>query len=127
MRRVLVPVLVSCAMGALGVFVVAQVLNLLGEGRQALRVSCIVLANAIIESGASGQMDPTTPQAKLQGLYVQALVRHMTPGERLQANELQAQVVAGGGAVKVPPCEQIARDPDSVRLKQLPRPRSAGP
>jgi hypothetical protein len=88
------------------------------RNRTAIRVSCTLLANAIIESGGA---QTNGPQAQLTALYVSVIRRAMTPAETRQAANLAKQIPARTG-LTIPDCERIAEHPLTVRAVPLPAP-----
>lgn len=97
------------------------------HNQDAIRVSCTLLSNAIVQSGAGATRNSSAsrpPQQRLTELYISAIVRRMTLGERRQVKRLTAEVArTGGGRVDVPDCAAIVRDPGNVRdLSPQPNP-----
>lgn len=87
----------------------------------AIRVSCTLLTNAILESGAGGSGQPArTPAAKAQRanteLYIGAIVRRLlTPAERGTLRENARIVAKAGGVISTPDCDEVAKHPERVR------------
>jgi hypothetical protein len=86
--------------------------------REAIRVSCQLLANAIAQSGvaASGPDGHRPPQQQLTALYISVVHRAMTPADRRQERRLLGRVAAIGTPLSIPNCGQIARHPESVAV-----------
>lgn len=100
--------------GCGAVFVLFRVLAVTDRNHDAIRVNCILLSNAILESGAGGPAAEKSPQRKLNALYVRAIARALTSAERRRAARLQAQVKSGSG-LTFPDCDRIAEHPETVR------------
>lgn len=92
------------------------------SNREAINVSCQLLANAIVQSGggASGPNGHRPPQQELTALYVAVIHRAMTPADRRQERRILRLVAAGGPPLSVPNCARIARHPESVRVAPNP-------
>lgn len=100
------------------------VVSVVGDNRRALkanqesvRVSCTLLTNAILESGAgaSPRDSPAarpTPQQRLTAIYIQVISRNMTADERREARRIAGEQT--DGAVTVPDCDKIAERPQTV-------------
>lgn len=87
---------------------------------KAIRVSCTLLSNAIIQSGAATPGNRPTAQSRLTGIYIGAITRELTPAERAEVHRLQLIVASsGGGRVALPDCDDVARHPDDVRALPL--------
>ncbi len=82
----------------------------------AIRVGCTLLSNAIIQSGAArnGKPPKITAQTRLTALLVKSIVSQMPAVDQRRVRRLQAQVARDGGPVKLPSCDKVARDPESV-------------
>jgi hypothetical protein len=93
--------------------------NRVHDNQQAIRVSCTLLVNAIIQSGArrgAGRGPQSqSPQQELTALYVGVIARHMTPNERRSFKTL-AKNAAASGQIEVPDCDRIARHPEAVTV-----------
>lgn len=94
--------------------------NRVDSNRQAIRVSCTLLANAIIQSGSgngrASNAQPS-PQQQLTALYISVIVRQMDGSERKEYHRLLDDATASGGnRVDVPDCERIARHPEAVTI-----------
>ncbi len=104
-----------------GAAIVAVGAYLINRNREAIRVSCTLLTNAIIESGGGGSgQHPSSPAAKAQrestGILIAAIARGLLTGtERAELARLQGIVDRAGGVVSIPDCEDIASDPGRVR------------
>lgn len=92
--------------------------------RDAIRVSCTLLANVIVQSGG-GSAAPDSPaarptaQQRLNALYVSVLTGHMTPGQRRRARDLQTAIGSSGSdGISVPDCQRVADRPDTVTAIQ---------
>ncbi len=117
------------AFGIVAVIVGAVVLNGLSQfahrNREAIRVSCTLLTNAILESGAGGADQPArSPAAKAQrestALYIGAIVRRLlTPAERKKLRENARIVSKAGGVTSIPNCDQVAARPERVKELHL--------
>jgi hypothetical protein len=88
------------------------------SNRQAIRVSCQLLANAIVQSGgaASGPNGHRPPQQQLSALYISVLRRAMTPADRHRQRQLLRLIAAGDAQLSVPDCARIALHPESVQV-----------
>lgn len=78
----------------------------------AIRVTCTLISNALIQSGAAGG-NSQTAAAALTVLRLKALRREMTSAERVRADRLQAQL-RRKPPVDLPDCDRVASDPGSV-------------
>ena len=91
------------------------------QNREGIRVGCILLTNAILETGAGGNDQPArTPAAKAQRentqIYVGAIVRRLlTSEEREKLAENAAIIAKSGGVVSTPDCDEIAAHPERVK------------
>ena len=93
--------------------------NLAKSNREGIRVSCVVISNAIIQSGASGA-STNTPASRatreIQEIYVRAIQRQLLTTEDLaRVKYLSRIVVRSGGLVAVPDCDEIAQHPERVK------------
>lgn len=90
------------------------------RNRDAIRVSCTLLGNAVIESGGGGtEQIPTSPAAKAQRenttILVAAIDRELLTSEERATLARNARIVAkAGGVISIPDCNEIARHPDRV-------------
>lgn len=88
--------------------------------RDAIRVSCTLLANAIEQSGAGSTRNSSAsrpPVQRLNQLYVSVVVRSMTDDERRQLKRLTTEIArTGGGRVDVPDCAAVVRNPNTVQI-----------
>lgn len=106
--------------GCIGVFVLWKVLDITDHNREAIRVNCVLLSNAIVQSGAGGvSRDPEHPAAKLNALYIRVIERHMTGHERERALGLMADAMKRGALITIPDCERVVRDPSAVQAIPL--------
>lgn len=91
----------------------------------AIRVSCTLLANVIVQSGGgttqpNSPAEPPTPQQRLNTLYVGVITNHMTTTERHEARRLARAVgAAGGGALTIPDCRKVTQHPEDVTAIQV--------
>lgn len=90
--------------------------NIVRNG-QAIRVSCVLLAQAIASLGVADRADNSTlsPQALLNELRLQAIRQAMTSAQRRRERDLMDRAVKAGQGVRVPDCEAIVRNPESVK------------
>lgn len=100
------------------------------KNTEAIRVGCILLTNAILESGAGGDgQAPTSPAAKAQrqitAIYVQVIGRSMTSAEVAEVKRLSKIVAKAGGVVSTPDCNEIAAHPDGVKELLLSKTKDA--
>lgn len=113
-------VMSTIAAGAF-LFVIIIIVQGQSRNREAIRVSCQLLANTITQSGAGSSQGPArrdnrpTPQVRLTLAYRAHLESTMTPRERATVTRLKREVALAGGGVTVPDCARIARDPASVQ------------
>ncbi len=93
----------------------------ISRNREAIRVSCTLLGNAVIQSGAGGQANqPQTPVAKAvaerQRILIVAIQdKLLTSAQMKRLRELDQIIAKAGGVVAVPQCDEIVADPGSVR------------
>lgn len=116
---------ISSAVAGACLFVVVSILQFQAANREAIRVSCQLLANAITQSGAGSSQGPARrdyrppPQMQLTLLYRAHLESTMSPQKRAVVKRLKREVAQGGGGsgggVSVPDCARIVRDPASVK------------
>lgn len=106
------------AAGVMGLAVLFVILEGQDRNRQGIQVSCVLLANAIVESGAGGGRQ-SSPQQQLNALYIRVLLRAATPEELKKAAALQAKIAEAGPQVTYPNCEQVAEHPESVKAIPL--------
>lgn len=102
---------------ASSIFVVYSLLSRTEQNRDAVRVSCQLLANAIVQSGGagSGPNGRRPPQQQLTILRIAVLDRGMTPDERRQAQRLRSLIASSGAPqLTIPDCARIALHPESV-------------
>lgn len=117
-RAVVVLALVSLALGG---FVVSHTRALAERNREAVRVSCTLLTNAIIESGGGGRdqvpaSEAAEAQRKITAILVGAINRGLlTDAERAEVKRLGVIVAQAGGVIAIPDCDAIARHPERVR------------
>lgn len=81
---------------------------------QAIRTSCTLLANAILQSGAGGPGLQPSPQAQLTELYVSVVREHMTHTQKREERRLLQSIAVAGAAIPLPDCVRVAKHPDSV-------------
>lgn len=106
---------------ASSVFVVYSLLSRTDENRTAVRVSCQLLVNAIVQSGgaSSGPNGRRPPQQALTALRIAVLDRAMTAAERRQSRQLQKEIAQSGApTLTIPDCATIARHPESVVVSE---------
>lgn len=114
-------VILSLASLALGGFVVSHVRTLTERNREAVRVSCALLRDAIIQSGGGGRgrapaSKAAEAQRKITAILVGAINRGLlTAAERAEVTRLDAIVAKAGGVVAIPDCDAIASHPERVR------------
>ncbi len=108
-------------MALVGAVFFDRLTNLAQSNREAVRVSCTLLTNAILESGAGGSDQPArTRAARAQRdsteLYIGAIVRRLlTPAERKTLRENARVVAKAGGVISTPNCDAVAKHPERVR------------
>lgn len=95
----------------------AQTKALAERNRTAIRVGCTLLSNAIIQSGAAGDMQ--SPQGRLTAHYIHVIRRVETPAERRTERRLLKLAAKAGPVIRPPDCERIALHPESVRALRL--------
>lgn len=103
---------------ASSIFIVYNLLSRTEQNRDAIRVSCQLLANAIVQSGGggAGPNGHRPPQQELTILRISVLDRGMTPSERRRARHLQSLIASSGAPqLTIPDCAKIALHPESVR------------
>ncbi len=102
---------------------------LIQRNTQAIRTSCTLLTNAVLQSGGGGTgQAPTSPAAAAQrdntAILVAAIARKLLTREERARMRTNAAVIAdAGGVVAIPDCDEIARHPDRVRELLLTHPR----
>ncbi len=117
-RAVVVLAVVSLAVGGV---VVSHTRELAERNREAIRVSCTLLTNAIIESGGGGRdqapaSDAARAQRRITAILIGAITRGLlTDAERAEVARLGAIVAKAGGVVAIPDCNEIALHPKRVR------------
>lgn len=84
-------------------------LRLAKQNQRAIKVGCVLLDNAIRETGA----DQPPAQRELIGIAYRVIARVGTPAERRRIADLQR--ILGRRAATRPDCEQVATNPDSVK------------
>lgn len=85
------------------------------SNRNAIKISCTLLVNAIVESGANNSNGGDATR-----LFVTAIKRIMTPAERKQLDSALAGQT--GHSVTLPPCERISEHPETVKAIPLASP-----
>lgn len=116
MRRILIGnVIIGLAVAGLGTYGYVSLRDLAHRNRQGIHVSCVLLSNAIIQSGASNP--PSSAQARLSAIYVRAIVRGLTPAEAVEARSLAK--LAQRPAIQLPSCDDVALHPENVRALDL--------
>lgn len=104
---------------ASSIFIVYNLLSRTEQNRDAIRVSCQLLANAIVQSGGASGAGPNghrPPQQELTILRISVLDRAMTPSERRRAQRLRSLIASSGSPqLTIPDCAKIALHPESVR------------
>lgn len=113
-------VMLACLLAtASSVFVVYNLLSRTEQNRDAVRVSCQLLANTIVQSGGASGTGPNgrqPPQQELTILRISVLDRAMTPSERRRAQRLRSLIASSGAPqLTIPDCAKIALHPESVR------------
>lgn len=122
MRTVIALGLMSALVGG---WFTAQQMELAERNREAIRVACTLLTNAILESGAGGLDQPArSPAARAQrentAILVQAITRNLlTASERKQMAENARVIAKAGGVISTPDCDAVARHPERVRELEL--------
>ncbi len=117
-RAVILLALVSLTVGGV---VVSHTRELAEQNREAIRVSCTLLTNAIIESGGGGldqapASDAARAQRRITAILIGAINRGLlTDAERAEVARLGAIVAKAGGVVAIPDCNEIALHPGRVR------------
>ncbi len=96
----------------------AKVKTLGLRNRLGIRVSCTLLAQAIADS-SSTTGKPRTKAIRYSrertALLIAALSRSLTPAERERYRVLSERIEKAGGAVPVPPCDEVALHPERYR------------
>lgn len=115
--------LMALALGA--IFIGVQVLRNTQRGlanREAVRVSCTLIANLVRQSGVPTDEEIRHPSAQMQltSLRLRAIRRGMTPAMRFEERRLQRLIDRYAGRVQVPDCEKITRNPEFVTTFPLP-------
>lgn len=107
-------VTVICLLTAFGAYVIDR-------NRQAIRVSCLLLSEKLIESGGSRPPKgyKPTPAAMAQAEITARLLlridqRVLTPGDRAYIAERQAIIDGVGGPLVPPDCDDVARHPGKI-------------
>lgn len=121
-QRIALIAVTSTLVGATSVFVVNSLLARTEHNRDAVRVSCQLLANAIVQSGGGGggPNGHKPPQQELNLLYVSVIERAMTPADRRDERRLRGLAAASGTPpLSVPDCERIALHPESVQATPI--------
>lgn len=105
--------------------VVALILSIAGSvamirfaktNRTSNLVNCRLLTNAIIESGANGNVGgDTRPQEQLNQLYITVINRLMTPSEKRLQTTLLIDIGKAGALITVPNCEDVVKHPEKVK------------
>lgn len=107
--------LVVLAIAALGITLrVLQNTEQVRSNRQALRTSCTLLANAILQSGPGGPGRAPTPQQRLNELYIGVIRDRMNAEQKRRERGLLTALVRSGTVVPLPDCEKVATHPGSV-------------
>jgi hypothetical protein len=89
---------------------------------EAIRVSCIIITNAVIESGAGGSQAQSTSEAGRLALERTAILISgikLSPAKMARVNYLSHRIEELGGVVSVPDCDEIAKNPDRVEALYL--------
>lgn len=92
----------------------------INRNREAIRVSCTLLGNAIIESGAARGPEPTNDprvaaRQELNTVLIGAIAaRVLDAKEQRRVAELQA-IIGKGGSLTLPRCEDVVRHPGDVK------------
>jgi hypothetical protein len=113
-------------LGALGIFVLVQVLSVQERNHDAIEVSCLIMSEKIVEAGGTATARTTEAgraQAKLTGLYVKVITRDMTAAEIIEAAGYQETIRLAGGTISLPDCAAIAADPKGYLKKHRPAAR----
>lgn len=99
----------------LSLFSTVMMVRFAKTNRTSNLVNCRLLTNAIIESGASGNVGDTRPQQQLNQLYVTVINRLMTPTEKQLQTRLLTSIGKAGALVTVPDCEDVVKHPEKVK------------
>lgn len=92
------------------------------KNRESIRVSCVLLGNAIVESGAAAMEGddekPPTPQQRLTALAFDELISRSRGKRHEEMLKLIKQTRAGqGGSLTLPNCKEIVLHPERVEAK----------
>lgn len=96
-------------------YLLARQSDVSDRNQQAIRVGCVLLSNAIVQSGASS----AGTSARRTQLFIAAARRSMTPKERAEFDSLAP---GGPPTLDIPDCDRIAKHPDSVHAQPVPQP-----
>jgi hypothetical protein len=134
LRAVTVLALLAIAGGAVGYSqlreIAARNAATAKRATEAVRVSCTLLTNAIIESGGGGRdqapaSEAARAQRQITAILVGAINRGLlTDAERAEVKRLGEIVARAGGVISIPDCNEIARHPERVRELLLSETRS---
>ncbi len=106
------------AVGLIALVVIAVLLDRLADlahrNREAVRVSCTLLTNAILEPG--GTTAAAVAQRENTEIFIGAINRNLlTERERVTVQRNAAIIMKAGGVISTPACNEIARHPERVR------------
>lgn len=88
--------------------------GLIAEQRRSLLVGCVLLSQAIVDSTASGKPRTTAirDSRERQEILVRIVTRQATRAELDRIALLSERIRKAGGAIPLPPCERVVRNPE---------------
>lgn len=108
-------VVIGVVVAALGTYGYISLRDLGQRNREGIHVSCVLLGNAIIQSGASAATGGDSPRVKLSELYTRIIARAMTAPEIAEARRLAARIKP----ITLPSCDDVALHPERVKALDL--------
>lgn len=120
-RRIRLNIRITFGLGILTLGVVLFVYSISQQNKEAIRVSCTVIKNAILESGGGGEgQQPTSAASKAQrentSILLGAINRRLLTADEQRTVAANVKIIAkSGGVVSIPNCDKIAKDPQEVR------------
>lgn len=120
-----VGIVFGLAATTLGAVLLLQQRAFAERNREAVRVSCTLLTNAILESGGGGTGQPArTPAARAQrentAILIAAINRELLTARERRTLVRNASIVAkAGGVLSTPDCDEVAKHPERVREIEL--------